>query len=205
MPTSYTTATPTTGALRSGVRTTRSPLSRVNRSTGYFVAGIFILRATVRIYPEIVIARTPSTRPGISPIGRAMLVCRDPPETAGKCIDDRGFPDPAVLRVGRGHRVAVPVAARRAGDARRRPAGPRPERRPRGPGPADRRAHARPRQRLVRRAAGAGDRRVARRPGVPAGGDRDAHRRRRLHHPDRVDRPGVVRSRPARPEAVSHA
>src|SRR4051794_21634823 len=37
-----------TGALRSGVRTTRSPLSSGNRSTGYFVAGILDLRAATR-------------------------------------------------------------------------------------------------------------------------------------------------------------
>src|SRR5690349_15043726 len=34
------TATPTTGALRSGVSTTRRPLARVKRSIGYFDAGI---------------------------------------------------------------------------------------------------------------------------------------------------------------------
>src|SRR5437763_5550829 len=34
------TATPTTGALRSGASTTRKPLGSVRRSTGYLVAGI---------------------------------------------------------------------------------------------------------------------------------------------------------------------
>src|ERR687886_411120 len=46
MPTSYTTATPTTGALRSGVSSTRRPLGRVRRSTGYFVAGMRMARDT---------------------------------------------------------------------------------------------------------------------------------------------------------------